>query len=196
MSVKERLIKFIETLGLSQAQFEQACVISNGYINNIRNSVGPKVLAKIEKTYPQLNKIWLLHGQDEMLNQNSKVFSLNYDNTIKEALTHEQDMIKKQSLSDETIRDLARSGVILADANKTLADNNKDLIQMFKSNSVAPPKISELLYPFLGKISKAVAEKYSLKSDDVLVELGRLLLEDLLGKKGPDIVPGERKRNK
>jgi hypothetical protein len=67
MSVKERLIEFINTLQIGQSQFEKNCDISNGSVNNIRTSIGPKNLSKIKSTYPKLNEIWLLHGVGEML---------------------------------------------------------------------------------------------------------------------------------
>jgi SOS-response transcriptional repressor LexA len=70
MNVKERLESFIKTLNLKNRQFEEICNISNGYINNIRVSIGPEILQKILNKYPQLNKIWLLHGEGEMLSEN------------------------------------------------------------------------------------------------------------------------------
>ena len=88
---------------------------------------------------------------------------------------------KLSDLSTETIRDMARTCVGLSEVVKVIADNNRSLIQ--KINFGAAPKIGEILYPYLDKISRALAEKYQLKSDDVLVELGTILLEDLLEKK-------------
>jgi phage repressor protein C with HTH and peptisase S24 domain len=67
MNTQERLITFINHLEISQGKFEKECKISNGYVNNIRTSVGKNVLEKILAKYPQLNKIWLLHGEGEML---------------------------------------------------------------------------------------------------------------------------------
>ncbi len=72
--VKDRLIIFIDSLELSQGKFEKECGISNGYVNNIRGSIGPNVLEKILIKYPLLNKIWLLHGEGEMLIDNNKPY--------------------------------------------------------------------------------------------------------------------------
>ena len=91
---------------------------------------------------------------------------------------------RPRDLSAETIRDLARSCAGLSDAVKIMANNNQELIQMQKINSGAAPNIHELIYPYLRKISGVLAEKYHLQFDDVLVELGTLLVEDLLEKKG------------
>lgn len=66
--VKTRLKEFITYLSISEADFEMATGISNGYVSNIRNSIGPTNLPKILKKYPHLNRNWLLFGEGEMLN--------------------------------------------------------------------------------------------------------------------------------
>lgn len=66
-NTKERLLLFLQHLNLSQGAFERKCGISNGYINNIRTSIGNKILEKIEMVYPELNKLWLLHGDGPMI---------------------------------------------------------------------------------------------------------------------------------
>ena len=62
--VKNRLIEFIEKKGLNVSQFEKRVGISNGYVNNIRKSIGDEALNKILAEFPDLNKIWLLHGDE------------------------------------------------------------------------------------------------------------------------------------
>lgn len=68
--MKERLIEFIGTLKIPVSQFEKKCGLSNGYVKNLRSTLGAKKLNDILKQYPQLNKVWLLTGEGEMLNQN------------------------------------------------------------------------------------------------------------------------------
>lgn len=67
MTVKERLIKFIKTLQIGQGAFEKAVGLSNGYVNNIRQSIQPDKLQKIALCYPELNTGWLITGEGEML---------------------------------------------------------------------------------------------------------------------------------
>lgn len=67
-TVKERLIQFIKYKSLSQKRFEEAVGLSNGYVNNIRRSITEDKLQKIALRYPELNKLWLLTGEGEMLN--------------------------------------------------------------------------------------------------------------------------------
>ncbi len=66
-TVKERLIRFIKYKGLSQKKFEEAVGLANGYVNNIRRSVTNDKLQKIALQFPDLNKVWLLTGEGEML---------------------------------------------------------------------------------------------------------------------------------
>jgi transcriptional regulator with XRE-family HTH domain len=66
-SVKQRLMQFLKYKKLSQGKFERACNLSNGYINNFKNSIGAEKLQNIFSAFPELNKDWLLSGEGEML---------------------------------------------------------------------------------------------------------------------------------
>src|SRR4051812_46564975 len=71
MTVKERLIEFIKSVQNASdpnvSQFEKYCQLGNAYVKSIRKSIGPAAMNKIQEKYPQLNKLWLLHGEGEML---------------------------------------------------------------------------------------------------------------------------------
>ncbi len=67
MTIKERLIVFIKSLGIGQGAFEKKVGLSNGYVNNIRKSIQPDKLQKIALIYPNLNTGWLMVGDGEML---------------------------------------------------------------------------------------------------------------------------------
>lgn len=67
MTVKERIILFIEYLKLSQSSFERYCGLSNGLVNNIGSSITARTREKISVKYPELNMTWLLMGEGEML---------------------------------------------------------------------------------------------------------------------------------
>ncbi len=66
-SVKDRILIFINSIGETKSSFEKRCNISNGYLNQLRNSPSLDKLSNILKSYPQLNKVWLLSGEGEML---------------------------------------------------------------------------------------------------------------------------------
>lgn len=67
MSVKERLLKFIEDKSLKVSDFEKNVGLSNGYVNNIRKSISNAKAKSISLKYPELNMTWLLLGEGEML---------------------------------------------------------------------------------------------------------------------------------
>ena len=61
--VKERLIEFLKHKKMGQARFEKSIGASNGFVNNIRQSIQPDRLQKIAQLYPELNISWLLVGE-------------------------------------------------------------------------------------------------------------------------------------
>lgn len=66
-SVKDRILIFINSSGETKSSFEKRCNLSNGYLNQLRSSPSLDKLSDILKNYPQLNKVWLLSGEGEML---------------------------------------------------------------------------------------------------------------------------------
>lgn len=67
-TIKDRLLEYIEYIGVGQAKFEKMCGLSNGYINNIKGNFSAKKIEDILKTCTDLNRLWLLTGEGEMLN--------------------------------------------------------------------------------------------------------------------------------
>jgi hypothetical protein len=67
MTVKERISTYIKYKGMSNAQFEKVCSLSNGYVANMRKSIGTDKLSNVLKAFPDLNRDWLLYGEGEML---------------------------------------------------------------------------------------------------------------------------------
>lgn len=68
VSIKERVEKFIEYLGVSNYQFEKRTKLSNGYVRSLGSSIGSEKLNQILDAYPELNQEWLLSGEGHMLN--------------------------------------------------------------------------------------------------------------------------------
>lgn len=66
-NVKQRLIRFVKSQNLTQAEFQRRCNLSAGYINNMVSSIGTSKLEQILSEFPQLNREWLLYGEGEML---------------------------------------------------------------------------------------------------------------------------------
>lgn len=81
-TVKERLIAFINYLGMSKNAFENACGLSTRYVSNISASVSPGKLKQISLKFPELNVEWLLTGQGDMLRKTLSTPTISGDITI------------------------------------------------------------------------------------------------------------------
>ena len=66
-SVKERLVLYLKHKRIGQNKFEAMAGISNGYINNLKNCPSENLLKKILLTAPDLNRVWLLTGEGDMI---------------------------------------------------------------------------------------------------------------------------------
>ena len=72
-TVKERLKIFIKYLDIGQGKFEKTCGFSNGNINNSKGNFGASKIEDILKKYPELNRVWLMTGEGEMLKSNVSI---------------------------------------------------------------------------------------------------------------------------
>lgn len=71
MGVKERLREYIKTLNISEREFCRLIGVSSSYVNNIRQSIMPDKMKAIGEKFPDLNPIWLIFGEGEMLQGNN-----------------------------------------------------------------------------------------------------------------------------
>lgn len=69
MEIKERLKLFAQAKNLTIQRLELQWGVCNGYVNSIRKSIGLEKLGQLLKTFPDLNRDWLLYGEGEMLNK-------------------------------------------------------------------------------------------------------------------------------
>lgn len=67
MTVKQRLVEYINYRGISARQFSITIGASAGYVNSISKSIQPDKLSRISVEFPDLNTGWLLTGEGEML---------------------------------------------------------------------------------------------------------------------------------
>lgn len=65
--VKERVLEFLNYLQLSQGKFEEAVGLSNGFVNNIGDTIRESSIKKIKQQYPDLNEVWIKTGSEKML---------------------------------------------------------------------------------------------------------------------------------
>ena len=78
----DRLIEFIEYAGLSARQFDISIGAANGYTLRMKKnhaSIGSDVIENIIRTYPQLNVVWLLTGEGNMIKNVEEQEVLEFD---------------------------------------------------------------------------------------------------------------------
>ena len=67
MSLQDRIRAYIRHLNVSVSEFETKTGLSNGAVSKMGDGTRRATLDRISKTYPGLNKTWLLTGEGEML---------------------------------------------------------------------------------------------------------------------------------
>ena len=65
--MKERLLIFIDYLGIPTSTFERQVGLSNAYVANFKGNISAEKLDKILCEYPKLNRDWLLYGNGKMI---------------------------------------------------------------------------------------------------------------------------------
>ncbi len=94
----DRLLIFIKHSGISARQFDISIGASNGYTLRMKKnhaSVGSDMIESIVRTYPQLNLIWLITGEGEMLKPGHEILHTGKLPASKEA---EIEMIIEQKI--------------------------------------------------------------------------------------------------
>lgn len=67
-SIKERVLFFINHKRLNNKQFEDICGLGNGFVSKIGYSIREPKVDLISKSFPDLNRDWLIRGVGNMLN--------------------------------------------------------------------------------------------------------------------------------
>lgn len=70
MDIKNRIYEYLRIAKMTPAEFERNTGLSNGYLRNIKNSIGVDKISNIVSVYPDLNLEWLITGNGEMLKSN------------------------------------------------------------------------------------------------------------------------------
>lgn len=65
-TVKERLLEFLKTEGISGSEFTRKMGLSPAYLASMRKSMPEEKVEKLTQLYPQLSRDWLLYGEGEM----------------------------------------------------------------------------------------------------------------------------------
>lgn len=83
MGVKERLKEFIASQNISNREFCREIGVSESFVNSIRKSMQPDKLKAICDKYPELNPVWLMTGDGQMMNNSStSVFASDHSTAV------------------------------------------------------------------------------------------------------------------
>lgn len=67
MDIKERIKEYMSLKKITPAEFERNSSLSNGYMKNLKSSIGADKLNGIVTHYTDLNIDWLITGKGDML---------------------------------------------------------------------------------------------------------------------------------
>lgn len=65
--MNKRIIDFINFLGISVAEFERSCGLSNGTVAKMGDNTRRSTIDKISNKYSNLNTVWLITGNGKMI---------------------------------------------------------------------------------------------------------------------------------
>jgi len=94
MSVKERIIQYIDFKEMSKSAFCREIDVSPAYITSMRKSIQPDKIESIAMNFPDLNIDWLLTGRGEMIRADA------IDGTLKTVQTLVMSSIDKNDIID------------------------------------------------------------------------------------------------
>ena len=136
----ERLQVYLQFRSISPHSFEKKIGLSNGYFSKqLRNlgSVGSDILIKIDEKYPELNSVWVLTGQGQMITPGTDYSNNSHLMQVDEYLNkYEVENKKLKNLES----DLEKLQVVIKDKDKIIS-----LYEVIANNKlgVTPDKFEE-----------------------------------------------------
>ncbi|MEH6680116.1 MAG: hypothetical protein V7724_06180 [Sediminicola sp.] len=120
----DRLTQFIQYAGLSARQFDLSIGAGNGYTLRMKKnhaSIGSDVIETIIRTYPQLNLVWLMTGEGDMIKKNVETEVKGFDQLPKEK-QNEIERIIEQKIRQRQEQEFHK---LLMDVTKEIEKNQK-----------------------------------------------------------------------
>lgn len=142
-TVKQRLVVYIKHKKLSLKRFEELAGLSNGYVNNLKSQPRDKVIKKILLNFPDLNKIWLLTGEGEMLlPKESNVAVVGGDGT---AVAGNANHIEVPDIISKALDEIAAQRMLTQKSQSQVDKSQEQLDKAFEQVSRAQEQINRLI---------------------------------------------------
>ena len=81
MGLKCRISEYCNYKNIAISKFEEKSGLSNGYFNQVKKRPSSNKLDNIKSAFPDLNILWLLTGQGEMIRADNSIVVKGDDNT-------------------------------------------------------------------------------------------------------------------
>ena len=99
-TVKKRLLEYLRSHRISQAEFGTRMGVSRSYVSTMRESMSHDMLVKLRQEFPDLNPNWLMYGEGNMEISGSsnctQIGQNTYNNNSSSALEKAIDEIAEQ----------------------------------------------------------------------------------------------------
>jgi hypothetical protein len=132
MTVKERLIKYLEYKKISKSDFGKEIGVSSAYVTSMRKSIQPDKIESIALKYPDLDTEWLLTGKGSMLKKDSSDLDIGGSNKPLSI----NDLVKAiNNLSEAAIIN-ANAAMKNAEANERYSKNMERMLDMISGDNI------------------------------------------------------------
>lgn len=115
-SIKERLEQFIQEQGISVAEFERKCELSNGYFSKLKSSVGSEKLEKIHRAFPIIDLCWLITGE----HQTGEIINQQVNGKYNTQVAGNDNNINTSSSIDKALNEIAEQRKLVAKAQEQI----------------------------------------------------------------------------
>lgn len=138
-AITKRIKEFISYKDMRISLFERNCGLANGYVNQIKRSIGDEKLKVISEKYPELNITWMLTGVGEMLNTKERESEI--EDNIAENGDYNENMKNKKSNS--CINDMSEEGTINQRIERVIEYSGVSLTAFAKKIGIAQTSLRE-----------------------------------------------------
>ena len=132
----DRILQFIDYKGISKLSFYREVGLSNGFLDK-NKSIGSEKLVKILNSYPEIEPLWLLLGQGEMLKKDINIVdntnvNSNTNSIIGNNITGNTGNVTI-SISNEDVSRIIEQHKELTERLKTSQEQITTLLEIIKS---------------------------------------------------------------